>query len=247
MRSLHDRLDKLRAKPRTATPIRRKNGPDDIARSAAEVLGGRESHVGNCPFWEIETELPARAGALIHTASVPRMYVDIETGGFSGTPIFLIGVLLEDDFGRRIVQWLGRDYPEEEGILQAFVAASVRFPRWLSFNGRSFDEPFIRDRLTRFGLVFRPPVQHTDLLHLARRRWRQTLPDCRLATLEAEILGRPRVGDVAGSDIPDLFHHFVRTGNAAPLRPVLEHNRLDLIASADLFDGFLHDDGASAC
>ena len=56
----------------------------------------------------------------------------------------------------------------------------------------------------------------------------------RLETLEQHVLSRTRVGDVPSCDVPDLFHHFVRTRNAAPLRPVLEHNQLDLVSCAEL-------------
>jgi len=45
---------------------------------------------------------------------------------------------------------------------------------------------------------------------------------------------RTRVGDVPSSQVPHLFHHFYRTGNARPLAPVLEHNRIDLVSCAEL-------------
>jgi tetratricopeptide (TPR) repeat protein len=42
------------------------------------------------------------------------------------------------------------------------------------------------------------------------------------------------VGDVPGGEIPSRYFEFVRTGDAAPLEPVLEHNRLDLLSLAVL-------------
>src|SRR6185437_7680545 len=41
-----------------------------------------------------------------------------------------------------------------------------------------------------------------------------------------------RVGDVPGMDIPARYFRFLRSGDAFPLEPVLEHNRLDLISLA---------------
>ena len=41
-----------------------------------------------------------------------------------------------------------------------------------------------------------------------------------------------RVGDVPGMDIPGRYFSFLRSGDARPLEPVLEHNRLDLISLA---------------
>jgi tetratricopeptide (TPR) repeat protein len=57
---------------------------------------------------------------------------------------------------------------------------------------------------------------------------------CRLSALEAAVLGHLRTDDVPGCEIPARYFHYVRTGDARPLDPVLEHNRLDLLALAML-------------
>ena len=85
-------------------------------------------------------------------------------------------------------------------------------------------------------------VPHLDMLHAARRLWRQRplttgTPDpddssCSLSVLEKHIAGLHRVGDVPGYEIPSRFFRFVRDGDARPLEAVLEHNRLDLISLA---------------
>ena len=54
----------------------------------------------------------------------------------------------------------------------------------------------------------------------------------RLTTLERTLCGHEREGDVPGFEIPARYFHFVRTGDAGPLVPVLEHNRLDILALA---------------
>jgi hypothetical protein len=54
------------------------------------------------------------------------------------------------------------------------------------------------------------------------------LPDCKLVTLEREILGRRRAGDVPGSLVPERYHRFVRSGDFELLAPVLRHNARDL-------------------
>src|SRR4029450_89244 len=87
-----------------------------------------------------------------------------------------------------------------------------------------------------------PP--HFDMLHPARRLWRSRSTvsglhgshddagGCRLTTLERVLLNLRRVGDVDGFEIPGRFFQFLRTGDARPLEPVLEHNRLDLVSLA---------------
>ncbi|MFP5380029.1 MAG: ribonuclease H-like domain-containing protein, partial [Vicinamibacteria bacterium] len=77
-------------------------------------------------------------------------------------------------------------------------------------------------------------VPHLDMLHPARRLWRDPSPGvtCALTTLERQLAGVHRVGDVPGFEIPARYFQFVRDGDARPLEAVLEHNRLDLLSTA---------------
>jgi hypothetical protein len=99
-------------------------------------------------------------------------------------------------------------------------------------------------------------LQHIDMLHPARRMWRQADDDgamggssgCRLSTLEQTVCGHVREGDVPGFEIPSRYFHYVRSGDVRPLGAVLEHNRLDLVSLA-LVTGYaaqLLDEGGSA-
>ena len=253
MDDLSHRLDKLKIGSRLTAraPAQRARG---AAQPIEDVLGGRMQRCGESAFWRIETsfddacdrhglKLPEFARVLQRSdAATPAagleqrktIVIDIETGGFSGTEVFLIGFVPLDQRPLRVVQYLARDYPEEEALLRAMVQLGQQRDTWVSFNGKSFDEPFLRDRAARYRVPLVPPTTHVDVLHAARRRWKGELPNCRLQTLEEHVLGWKRVGDVPGADIPDLFHHFIRTGHAAPVRPVLEHNQLDLISCTDL-------------
>ncbi len=228
MCALRDELDALPA----ATPVRTPMS-EPPSETLDAILGGAECVHDGCPCWEIRTAVPPTVAKT--SGAVRLLVVDIETGGFSGSPVFLIGALEVDAVRAHIVQFLARDYPEEVGILRAFAALADSCGVWVTFNGKSFDHPFLRDRATRHRMSLPEPPSHIDLLPLARRKWRGVTPDCKLATLERHILGRARLDDIPGSDVPDLFHHFIRTGNARPLRAVLEHNRLDLLASYELF------------
>ncbi len=220
----------------------------------SDLLGGREFVALNQRCWCIDYRFrgggapPASENSRFVRAPVWNMnglddgtidatrtlILDIETGGFAGTPVFLIGVVALDEYPLRTIQFLARDYPEEAAILHALREASAGRDTWVTFNGKSFDEPFLRDRAAVHRLALPAPRRHLDLLHAARRAWGEGLPDCRLRTLEQRILGRTRIGDVSSREVPDLFHLFFRTGNAGPLRPVLEHNRLDLVTATEL-------------
>ena len=252
MGSLDRRLDDL--KRRRRQPPTRKTAPARAeARRLSDVVGGRRATCQGMPFWRLTAPFrqvdrasrsPTKAfreplycevarGEFMQVDPAGTLVMDIETGGFSGTPVFLIGVVALDSQPLQVEQWLARDYPEEEAILRRLARWAGKRRTWVTFNGKSFDAPFVLDRARLHGVDLAPPEVHIDLLHTARRRWRTRLPDCRLETLERRILKRVRVGDVPSCDVPDLFHHFIRTRNAAPLRPVLEHNQVDLVSSRD--------------
>lgn len=252
MSTARRRLDDLKA---AACPARLHSGRVAAApRSLAEVLGGLEQACGGQRYWLVDTPfdqvLPghalaaARLGTALRVESGARgplvvepgraMVLDIETGGLAAAPVFLVGVVLLDQRPLTVRQFLARDYPEEESILRAVAELAGQRDTWVTFNGKTFDEPFLRDRATLHRVRLPRPAVHVDLLHAARRAWGGRLPDCRLVTIEQHVLRRPRYGDVPGSDVPLLFHHFIQTGAAGPLRPVLEHNRLDLLACTEL-------------
>ncbi len=105
----------------------------------------------------------------------------------------------------------------------------------MTFNGRTFDVPLVETRFLYHRIAF--PLQgvaHLDMLHPARRLWRDpaSAAGCALTTLERRIGGVRRVGDVPGFEIPSRYFQFVRDGDARPLEAVLEHNRLDLLSTA---------------
>ena len=95
----------------------------------------------------------------------------------------------------------------------------------------------VADR-SRRHLFFRgqrlPSPTHLDMLHLARRRWKKELPDCKLQTLEQRICGRFRVGDIPGSLIPAAYKDYVRTGVEREMDEILLHNAVDLVTLLDL-------------
>ncbi|MCZ6632892.1 MAG: ribonuclease H-like domain-containing protein [bacterium] len=163
------------------------------------------------------------------------LYVDIEaTGLTAGTPLFLVGALVFSGGSLRVQQFLARDYTEEVALLMHFSGVLEASQVVVSFNGKTYDLPYIRDRSIFMNVPFRLWQDHIDLLHVARRRWRAQLPNCKLQTLEKYICKRIRKGDIPGSEIPDAYHRFVQTGNAVQMRDILHHNALDLITMAEV-------------
>ncbi|MFV1964181.1 MAG: ribonuclease H-like domain-containing protein [Pirellulaceae bacterium] len=175
------------------------------------------------------------------------MFVDLETCGFAGSAVFLIGIVHHHQEQLTLRQLLARNYAEERSILQAYWDVASDQHALVSFNGKCFDWPMLLDRTTLHHLPHRvpEPFVHCDLLHHARRKWKDWLPNCKLQTLERYICGRRRVGDIPGRDIPQAYHDYVRNGDAWEIRSILHHNALDLVTLVQLSLGLLGSPQAS--
>lgn len=171
------------------------------------------------------------------------LFFDIETTGLSsGTPLFLIGAMHQGQNEAQLDLFLARDFSEERAAIAAFLEL-VGDRTLVSFNGISFDWPYIEARSRHFGLKFERPRGHFDLLHHARRHWRPLVPNCKLQTLEFYLCGRRREGDIPSAQIPAQYRRFVKThsewnSSAHLLVPVVHHNSWDVLTMADLLARF---------
>jgi len=163
------------------------------------------------------------------------LFIDLETLGFFSRPIILFG--LAEVKGRELVisQYLLRGIDEELPSLSAVHELLNHDRVIVSYNGKAFDIPYLAERSAFYGrpVVFRNP--HYDLLHNARKRWRQHFSDCRLGTLERQLFGIERKDDIPSAMVPEFYEAFLITGNPGPLVPIVTHNRQDLISLARLF------------
>lgn len=173
-------------------------------------------------------------------ASSGLLYMDIQTTGLAGSPLFLIGLMHMTNDGFHFEQLLARDYSEEAAMLHHYHERLPQFHALVTFNGKSFDVPQVTDRSYATGLGPPPaPAAHLDVLHAARRRWKGQFANCKLQTLETNICRRRRVGDIPGDQIPQAYHDFVRTGDATQMKDILHHNALDLLTMAQLLAAML--------
>jgi len=166
------------------------------------------------------------------------VFLDTETTGLAGgvgTAAFLIGVGFVEGERFHVRQYFMRDYHEEGALLHGLASELARFERLVTFNGKMFDVPLLdaRFRLNR-GVFPLGKAPHLDLLHPARRLWKARLESCRLQSLEVELLGLRRHGDIPGEQIPHVYFDWVRRRDARLLARVFEHNRQDIVSLAAL-------------
>jgi uncharacterized protein YprB with RNaseH-like and TPR domain len=166
-------------------------------------------------------------------------YLDLETTGLSSAPLFLVGLMYTAGRDLIVDQLFARDYTEERAVLISTSDFLKRFGVLVTFNGMRFDIPFLAERMVYEGLEFSPPGAHVDLLPVARHVLKKRTPNHKLQTLEKYLCNRKRIGDVPGSEIPGVYHDFVRTKDAGEIAQVFHHNRLDLLTMLQLVTVFL--------
>jgi uncharacterized protein len=132
-----------------------------------------------------------------------------------------------------VTQYLITRFAGEAAMLTAFARVLTADDRLVSYNGKSFDLPLMITRYRMQGQAHPfDGLPHLDLLHPVRRLFSKRWADCRLMTLEQQLLGFRRQHDLPGSEAPAAWGDYVRQGRAEQLIRVVEHNRQDIVSLA---------------
>lgn len=266
MPSLADKLKALGVKVGAAevqpSAPRRASANEHLA-VLEQVLSGHSIHTPQGDSFLIEARYPAsyRHGRTSLASHAPRAvlakwaheplvadlpleafaFFDTETTGLAGgtgTYAFLVGVGRFEGDEFHLAQYFMQDPIFEPGLLAGFEEFLAPCQAIVSFNGKTFDAPLLNTRYLLQG--WRSPLlelAHVDLLHLARRLWRDRLAKRALGDLEVNILGAVRSeDDIPGWLIPQIYMQFLRDNDAEPLRRVVYHNAMDVLSLAALFN-----------
>ena len=172
-------------------------------------------------------------------------FLDVETTGLAGgtgTYTFLVGLGRYESDQFQLAQFFMRDPSEEPAHLLAIEQFLAPCEVLVTFNGKAFDVPLLNTRYQIQG--WRSPLEtvaQVDLLHMARRLWRDRLPSRTLGSLEVEILDVVRTqDDIPGWMIPQLYFDYLHTGDARPVSHVFYHNAMDVVSMAALLNHIAH-------
>ena len=170
------------------------------------------------------------------------LFFDTETTGLgvgAGNVPFMIGFgyFRKDQF--TVEQCLLRNPAEEPAVLVYFAGVLEKFTHVVSYNGRTFDWPVLKNRCVVNRIDWQDDqLHHLDFLYPSRRLWRNLLPSCSLGSVEAGRLGFIREDDVPGTLAPALYFQFLQTGDPETLKGVFIHNENDILSLAGLASHF---------
>jgi uncharacterized protein YprB with RNaseH-like and TPR domain len=176
------------------------------------------------------------------------LYVDTETTGLmggTGTYAFLVGVGFFDKDGFTLRQYFMEDLDQEPALIAAFDELLPRFDGIVAYNGRAFDFPLLETRFILSRRRLPSHIEYLDLLRTSRMLWKEHLPDYRLTTIEAEVLGHKRdEDDLQGWMVPHIYFTWLRQRRPEPIAGVFARNVddvLSLVALAGWQAALFHD------
>lgn len=161
------------------------------------------------------------------------LFLDLETAGFrnTGSPIAVLGMAYEQN-GEMITDVLFVRHPrEEKAVLQRFKEIIPQYKTIVTFNGKTFDEGFLLERMAAHCLpIDTKQYEHIDL-YPEYRNWarRNNYPRAFQQTYERTVLQVKRQQEIPGSKIPAAYADYAYAGDVSLIPAMIHHNQLDLI------------------
>lgn len=172
-------------------------------------------------------------------------FLDIETTGLnrSKSMIYLIGVLYFENDTWVLKQYFANTMEKEKDLLIRFISDISTFDKLITYNGDSFDLPFINHRLKHHQINYSiDKVKSFDLYQIIKKnRLYLDLENLKLKTIERS-LGFNREDIYSGLDCIGFYYDYIDSGNQLMKDNILKHNyddliyMLDIIAILDIID-----------
>ena len=173
------------------------------------------------------------------------LFFDIETTGLSpkSAQIYSIGLLLFKASEMEIVQLFANSLSEEIEVLQKFQEYCKAKTQFISFNGKSFDTPFLEKSYSQYGL--KSPITGFPQLDLfkmiqSRRKFYQ-LPSYKLKECE-RFLGIQREDIYTGGELIYVYLEYLEHPTEEAKALLLQHNFEDLLYLPSLFSFFAYEE-----
>lgn len=162
------------------------------------------------------------------------MFIDIETDGLSHkNKLVIIGLIQFDRKGSaHLIQLFNDDYQSErEMLIELIHILKVHeTDYYVSFNGNSFDFPFLNARYRHYKIDFQlPKAANVDLLRLSRQNQAHLgITDFKLKSVE-KFVGIHRNDTISGKDSILMYQAYIECKSEALKQAILLHNYDDLL------------------
>lgn len=216
-----------------------------------QCIKGEWTNIGNMRVFQVESSVTFNPSTLklekiSQVLGIPEpdpykmLFFDTETTGLAGgtgTYAFMVGIGFLAGSRFLVIQLFMPGFADEPALLETLSKIAGEHTHLVSFNGKMFDQPLLATRFTLSRID--DPLKgkpHIDLLHLSRPVWKRRLDSCSLKSLEVNVLGHERDGDIDGALIPEVYFNWLRTGDPTQIAEVFEHNRQDVASMVHLLE-----------
>lgn len=166
-------------------------------------------------------------------------FLDIETTGFSRkyNVIYLIGIVYYNPHKNiwESRQIFADDKSSEKDVLLKLIDYVKNFDLIITYNGDSFDIPFINTRLKLYDIDFNLfSIENFDIYRFIKRnKIYLEFENYKLKTVEKN-LGIHRDDIYSGGECIQFYEDYIRTGDQVLLERILQHNYDDLYYLIDI-------------
>ena len=167
-------------------------------------------------------------------------FFDIETTGLNPlfSSVILIGFSYEKDGTYYVEQFFAEKANEEKCILEKFKQAMEEFDTVVTYNGKSFDVPFINARMKKNNINYEMSHRHLDLIcHVRPNKSILGLSSCSLKNVE-KMLDIKREDEIDGEESIDLYYQFIKSNDQELKKKILLHNFEDVYNLPDVMKIF---------
>ena len=176
------------------------------------------------------------------------LFLDIETTGLSRArhQIYLIGMASLVHRNNIYVNQLFADRPEDEAAILTHLANDLHtsdVKRIITFNGNSFDLPFLQERarVCAVSLNFDDFELFDIYKEVVARKNMLQLQNYRQKTVE-QFLGIDREDQYSGGELIKVYESYVRCPNDEAAHLLKLHNYEDVLGMIDLLAVFAYDE-----
>lgn len=187
----------------------------------------------------IRTKLPHKLNIDKYFRGLNSCFIDIETTGLDRNKqiIYLIGLLFYDKQSEYWIlnQYFSNQLGDERELLLAFMKDLSLFNNFISYNGDSFDIPFINYRL-KFNAIddFITSDNSYDLYRVIRANNDYLkLENLKLKTVE-KSLGYFREDIYSGFECIQFYYDYLKDNDQILKNRILKHNSDDLFYMLDV-------------
>ena len=163
---------------------------------------------------------------------------DIETTGLNSNycKVILIGILYNENNKTIIKQFFANTEDDEKELLLSFINEIQNYKNHITFNGLTFDIPFLNSRLKKHSIDFSLSKDNDiDILKLIRPfKEKLSLYDCKLKTVE-KYLGIYREDTISGKESVDLYKKYLFNQENDLKNKILLHNYEDIYYLGKIF------------